>query len=362
MLRRRYDNKKSLIFGIASFLVLVVALTSYFVFSSDSFDSRSSADGQEDSFDVTSEQNDLDAEVAMILEPVSGTISSDGLKIDLIIDTQGQEVSEVSVDLIHSGEIEYVGFEQGMIEGCEVQEAVSMGGIILSCSLQTTYTGQGDVFASVIFRATDYGQAEIDITSVNFSEISYIGESGQYSTTLESSGMQPSCGTLDDQVFAFVEESWPVGTFCSEGDSNPLNPDYPQAGATAFWQCVSGESSVSCSARREAAPPSCGTLDGQAFTSQYTTWPTGTFCSQGEVNPSNPVFPMPGEDVTWSCDTVADSISCSASKLDVLPEASIFNNTGVLLGFALVLISVILVVYKNRDGQESFSMRSKLSL
>ena len=363
MLRRRYDKKSPFVFAIAGFLVIAVALTSYFVFFSDSFDGRSDADGPGESFDVTMEQIDIDVEeVVMILEPMSGTISADGLRIDLIIDSQGEEVNDISVNLSYWGEVEYIGFEQGTMEGCDVQEVVSMGEIILSCSLQTTYMDQGDVFASVNFRATDYGQAEIDITSVNFSEISYAGESGQYSTTLESSDIQPECGTLDNQIFAFVQESWEQGTLCSEGEPNPLNPDYPEPGTTTSWQCVSGENSVACSAEKEVAPPSCGTLDGQAFTNEHTTWPTGSFCSFGEANPSSPTFPEAGQDTTWRCSTAADSVSCSASKLDVLPEASIFNNIVIFLGFALVVISAILLVYKSRDGQESFSMRSKLSL
>jgi hypothetical protein len=362
MLRRRYDKKKSLLFAFVSFLIIAVALTSYFVFSSGNFDSRSSADGEDTSFEVPLEALNLDPKIAMILEPLTGTIPGDGLRIDLTIDTQGEEVDEVSINLTYSGDIEYMGFEQGTIEGCEVQEVVTMEEIVLSCLLQTTYIGQGDVFASVIFEATDEGQAEIDITRVDFAELSFSGETGQYSTTLEFSGVQPSCGSLDNEIFAFVTESWPEGTFCSEGQASPLSPNYPEPGTTESWQCVSGENSVSCSAQREAAPPSCGTLDGQTFTYEYTTWPTGTFCSVGEANPSSPVFPGAGQNTLWRCDTAADSTSCSASKLDVLPEASILNNVSVFMGFVLVIISAILLVYKKKDEQENFSMRNKLCL
>ena len=500
MLRRKYEHKKFLLFGGLGLLVLVLALTAYFVFTSETFDERSRAlsevgielnpsrgiisdegldidliidtHGEEisgvevtleytesihyDSFidgdipnckveDVVQGDNrvnlfcfippessayqgsgdvfatasfrstgsesakievvevyfavrdsrrevevlgsrgdyQVSSGVAVVLDSSSGIIPGEGKKIDLLVDTQGEDVSGIDVTFEYSGDIEYVGFEQGEIENCEVEETGSGSSRGLHCFIsatQPTYKGKDDVFASVIFRAIGGdGQGEIDVTRVDYAvrddrqEVNFTGGDGQYTTTLDVSDTQPSCGTLNNQTFAYQTTTWPQGTFCSEGVSEPTNPSFPGEGSKTSWSCVAGTEAVSCSAQRDAAPSappvslSCGTLNGQIFAYETMTWPTGSFCLGGDVSPLNPEFPEPGSRVTWQCATSSESISCSASRYstplkdDGLPETSIFENTGILIGFVLVLISSILLVYKSRNGQETFSMRNKLS-
>ena len=380
MLRRRTDNKKFLLFGLVGFLVIALVLTSYFVFSERDFDERGFADGQEEEYRVLDapvdyEHEGLDSVIS--LEPEMGTISMSNFKIDLIIDTHGEEVMGIDVGLEYSGDIEYVDFEQGNIQNCSVIDSYSENFLNLACFIdaaQQPYQGQGDIFASVIFKATDDGFAQVDVSSVVFAvsdernELNFTGDLGEYTTVSEFLEPSPSCGSLHGEVFSYQTIFWPQGTFCAEGDSDPSSPSFPEAGSSTSWQCVNSSESVTCSAQREAAPPSCGNLDGQTFTYSATTWPSNSFCSEGNPDPSSPSFPEAGSSTNWNCVTQTDSVSCSASRYstptkdDGLPDTFIFDNTGILLGLALVLISGILLLYRDRGVKDSFSMRNKLCL
>lgn len=378
MLRKRYDNKRFLLFGLLGLLVVVFGVIIYSVLSIENLDDRGAA------YDIASQQ--VSPELAITLEPSSGTISGDGLEIDLIIDTQGEEVGGIDVTLEYFGDIEYVGFEQGEISNCEVIPASpsdlesSLEGsnlVGLYCFIGASdpaYRGDGDVFAKVLFESTGEGTGQVDITSVDFSvrddrlEVFFSGGEGEYTTTSAPSETQPSCGTLHNRIFSYTTETWPSGTLCSEGEAVLSDSSFPSPGSSVSWECVLGTYSTSCSAQLEAAPPSCGTLHDKTFPFGTETWPSGTFCSEGQSNPSTPEFPEPGSSTTWRCTTVSDFVSCSSShssiatKDDTLPDTSIFNNIGFFMGFALVLISAILLVYRGKDGQESFSMRNKLCL
>ncbi len=366
----------------------------------------------------------VESDLAMILRPSSGTISSAGLNIDLIVNTQGESVGGIAVILDYSGQIEYVRLRQGEIENCRVTDVQTGSLLSLHCFIdasEPTYRGEGDVFATVNFRATGNGQGEIDITEVEFSlrddrlEATFPGGSGEYRAALDDDDYRPPpdddddyrpppdddddyrpppdddddedepirrpfCGTLHDRTFSHNVQSWPSGSFCSTGNSSPITPDFPRAGSSTSWQCISGTQSISCIARRESTPeeeppsedpspsPSCGTLHNSTFSYDTYSWPSGSFCSLGDANPANPSFPSMGSNTSWQCVSGTQSTSCSASrhesptKDEGLPDTSILDNMGILSGFALLLVSAIIFLYNGKSNKENFSMRGKLSL
>ena len=316
-----------------------------------------------------------DEELAMELNPSSGNITSKGTDINLVIDTQDEDVSGIDVTLEYLGEIDYVSFSQGEISDCNVFETKQSARVInLHCFIDATkptYRGTGDVFATVNFKAIADGEAEIEVTNVDFSvrdsrnEISFLGGFGNYTSILEVVE-PPRCGTLDKQTFPYGTQTWPSTSFCLEGESSPSTPTFPNFGSTTNWRCVNEESdSVSCSATRESPPPPrCGTLDKQIFTHTTQSWPTGTFCSEGTANPLSPTFPALGSSTNWGCVSLDNtSVSCTASRESApapLPETSIFDSVGILGGTALLLFSGIAFMYKGTPQGKRFEMRQKL--
>ncbi len=193
-----------------------------------------------------------ESEIALDLDPKSGVISGQGTDIDLVINTYEEEVGGVDATLQYSGDIEYVSLEQGELSNCEVSETKlgekKLGFYCFIDPSKAPYKGSGDVFATLKFRATGSGSSEIEVTDVVFSvrddrnEVSHDGGSGEYSTEGGDGGpitKRPSCGTLNNAVFPYSMSSWPSQSFCSEGEANPSNPTFPALGGSTNWQCVS---------------------------------------------------------------------------------------------------------------------------
>ena len=380
---------------------------------------------QEVEFDGGSGEYNQGDDLAMILRPSSGTISGTGLSIDLIVDTQNESVGGIEAVLDYSGPIEYVSLRQGEINNCRVDDVHSTQSLSLHCFIdatEPTYRGQGDVFATVNFRATGDGTGEIDITKVEFSlrddrlEEIFPGGKGEYRAVLTSRTeptptpppteptptpppteptptpppRSPFCGTLHDRTFSYDMRTWPSGSFCSTGDANPMNPAFPEPGGSTNWRCISGTQSINCSASRESLPdddddddngqppderdtspsPRCGDLHNTTFSYDSYTWPSGSFCSVGNSDPTSPSFPAMGASTSWECVSGTQSTSCSVSrhesptkdKDEGLPETSILDNKGFLSGFALLLVSAIIFSYNGNSSKKNFSMRGKLSL
>ncbi len=340
-----------------------------------------------------------EAEVAITLDPPDGLISEEGLEIDLILDTHNEEVDGIDVTLEYSGDIEYVTFTQGEIEDCNVVETPKEDEdnvINFLCFIEATkpvYEGKDEVFVTVEFKSVHdgsegvyQGKGKVEITRVDFSvrddrnEVSFVGEIGEYTTiyTPPVEPPDPQCGARSN-TYAFSLEGWASETaFCLEGSPEPSNVKFPGEGETVNWECANEKSTVSCSATRETAPPppppSCGSR-AQRLPYDSEDWPENTtFCDVGIVDPEEPVFPEVGETTEWECVTDESSISCVARnesapvpepepepEKEPLPEASIFDNSGILIGLVLVFLSIFLLVYKGKDSNENFSMRNKLS-
>ncbi len=70
-------------------------------------------------------------------------------------------------------------------------------------------------------------------------------------------------------------------------------------------------------------PGVCGTLHERVFAENILEWPSGSFCTLGQVNPESPVFPEAGEKTTWEClgqDGKVDSCWAEREISEVEPE------------------------------------------
>ncbi len=321
-----------------------------------------------------------ESKIALDLDPQGGTISKQGVDIDLVINTYEDEVGGIDATLQYSGDIEYVNFKQGEVANCNVSETKSgenkLGFYCFVEPSKPAYKGSDDVFATLQFRSTGSGGGKIEITDVTFSvrddrnEVKADGGKGEYLTSEEGGFQPPACGSLNKATFSYDTKVWPTKNFCLQGEVEPASPIFPSLGSTTSWKCISegkdGES-VSCSAQREQEPVKCGNLSGRTFTHSTANWPTGDFCIGGQPSPANPAFPALGASVTWQCvDTLGSLASCNASREQArettpLPETSIFDSLGVVSGLGLLLAALTIFIYKGGKREESYSMRDKLS-
>jgi hypothetical protein len=134
----------------------------------------------------------IDDKVGMDLSPSSGVIPKEGLDINLIVDTHGEEVDGINITIEYSGDVQYQKYSSGQIPGCSVKETKQEGkNINLHCDFDEEadpYKGSGDVFATINFTPVQDGQATVKITKVEFSErekeekLNFLGGTGQYTT------------------------------------------------------------------------------------------------------------------------------------------------------------------------------------
>jgi hypothetical protein len=172
------------------------------------------------------------------------------------------------------------------------------------------------------------------------------------------------CGTAAKNYT--TSESQFSGTMCRSGTLQPANPAFPIPGAITTWQCVGSDGGVSatCTATKAVAvSASCtGTVPQGAYICsgdqtgltrdtlweevdtcttarkcEYTlpgaecgiaarSYPSSqesflsdeSFCGAGcDVEGDEPLFPQPGETVTWTCKKGDSTIQCNASRSDV---------------------------------------------
>lgn len=61
--------------------------------------------------------------------------------------------------------------------------------------------------------------------------------------------------------------------------------------------------------------PLCWNENGKVYAWNETSWDTQDFCTEGTVNPSNPIFPDEGETRAWTCTAPSHSpVTCSARR------------------------------------------------
>ena len=166
--------------------------------------------------------------VAMVPSPSSGTISSDGLDLDLLINTYDEDIGGVDITLEYTGVIEYVEVANGEIPNCTVSETSHSEGILnLHCFIDAsrpTYNGSGDVFAVVTFRSTAEGTGEIVISRVDFSvrdersEVTFVGGRGSYSTSYTPPSSTPDPTPVSDPTPAPTQ----TPTAPTQGSNGPL--------------------------------------------------------------------------------------------------------------------------------------------
>jgi hypothetical protein len=154
----------------------------------------------------------------------------------------------------------------------------------------------------------------------------------------------PACGTLvgtyshdttdwPDGTFCLIGDSEPT---------NPEFPS--MGGSTTWTCSNGEGTEVSCTATRgDVDDPACGSLVGN-YSSDTTDWPSGTFCSVGDPEPPNPEFPSQGGSTAWTCSNgEGTDVSCSATRDDIteaptVPQTGIFDT---VLGRVSVGVSFI---------------------
>lgn len=115
--------------------------------------------------------NSAFASGSVYLDPSSGEITSDGTSINVIVDTGGVEIDGLEISVEYEGDISFVDFTSGDIIGCEVdgieRETEAYDDIFLYCFIMDgKYSGDSGVFATLNFKATDNGTAQIKISSI----------------------------------------------------------------------------------------------------------------------------------------------------------------------------------------------------
>ncbi len=136
---------------------------------------------------LTFSANSIFAAASVGLSPATGVISSNGTSIEIVVDSQGEEVNGIELTLEYEGDISFTGFNSGNIPGCQVDglERESFGDVFIYCFImEDPYTGTSGVFATLDFVATAQGTGTVTITSAIGSEELTIGAPGSYTTTM----------------------------------------------------------------------------------------------------------------------------------------------------------------------------------
>ncbi len=126
------------------------------------------------------------------LDPSSGQITSTGTKINIIINSNGQEYMGMNTRLSYSGPIEYLGVDKGNIKGCAIEEGVKKENeIVMFCLMfSDIYTDNGGIFATLNFKSTGEGSAKINIEAVD-AALESTQSGGNYSAVLAAGSTQP---------------------------------------------------------------------------------------------------------------------------------------------------------------------------
>ena len=145
--------------------------------------------------------------------------------------------------------------------------------------------------------------------------------SGLQTYTVSNLPIPGICGPAASTTYIYPSGSSSfLGPVCTSGTSSPAIVSFPNQGQTIPWQCLGLNGSAtnsSCSATR-AAPivtGTCGTASS-TYASNATdfNWP---LCNTGTSTVSSPVFPLPGNSVTWVCqgtDMAHNSPLCGAYR------------------------------------------------
>ncbi len=143
------------------------------------------------------------AAVDVTLSPDSGTISG-STTIDVNIDTNGDTLNGIDVELSYSGDMAYISGSGGDIGECSSPSITEISGTInIVCFIDpgTTYSGSGTL-AQLIFNPTSTGTASISVDNIDAgldgggtADVGATG-SGSYSTALSASlSLSPSTGS-----------------------------------------------------------------------------------------------------------------------------------------------------------------------
>jgi hypothetical protein len=141
---------------------------------------------------------------------------------------------------------------------------------------------------------------------VTYFEQNSLTPSGVGMTTMEyTDPVNGTCGSSDGGTFS----STPSSGLCNAGVAGTVSGSGPWT-----WYCAGvGGTTASCSANHTPINGTCGTA-AQNYPSAATDF-SGSFCSSGTANPSNPAFPSVGASIPWVCEGfyAGANANCSAT-------------------------------------------------
>ena len=148
--------------------------------------------------------------------PASGTITEAGTDINIVIDSGGEKIVGIALDIKYEGDMSLDSIVSGNINGCTVA-TFDMGGgewHIVCTMLDTDYSGNSGVFATLKFKASTEGTASVSFLTADFGILPKpaMGSAGSYTTTL-GSGMGSGEPTTLPQT-STISVSAVIAGFC----------------------------------------------------------------------------------------------------------------------------------------------------
>lgn len=124
------------------------------------------------------------------LSPSEGDIYSEPTPIDIQINPEGEIFNGMSIYLSYDGPVEFLGIDNGEINGCEVEsldptDSTKDSDIILFCLVfGSGYSGSTATFATLNFKAIGEGPTSIEINEVDIAPLTAQTFGGSYIATL----------------------------------------------------------------------------------------------------------------------------------------------------------------------------------
>jgi hypothetical protein len=137
---------------------------------------------------------------------------------------------------------------------------------------------------------------------------------GTVSRWVNCSNPNPVCGTSNGRTYPWNAVGWGSGTFCSNGSVNPGSPAFPGYGQTTSWSCANAGRTVSCSASRGTPPNPVCGSRDRAYAWNTTIWPSGSTWCAVGTHAGGSNFPAYGGVTKWTCGLAGKTVNCSATR------------------------------------------------
>ncbi len=149
------------------------------------------------------------------LSPSTGQITGSRTPVKIMVDSAGVDMDSFEVTIKIEGDIKYLDFESGNIEGCPLGGGFreDTDDFFFYCLMWDVYSGGPEVLGTLYFEATAEGSATITITRAYGVEAADIGSPGVYTTTLST--LSPALAPSTDGVGSGEESTLPRTSYFS---------------------------------------------------------------------------------------------------------------------------------------------------